>query len=339
MCKCRTRREAIVFATSHVKLLRKLGVKLSSIPSEATLCRVEKGVPCEAFANVLTELSELVGDDNGKILEAKVISVDGKCLRGTTMSDGRCPDVVSAFLSRLGVTLATVVCSDKSNEITAIHSLLDKIEIKGKIVTADAIFCQKALADRIVDEHAHFLLQVKGNQKGLLWDIEDRSAKASPLDAHEGVAELAHGRIEVRTCKVYDAKDLIADTTKWRHALRVVEVLCTSERKKDGRKSSDKRFFITDMSIGATEAARLVREHWLVEANHWNMDATFKEDATKRKHATSARNHDTVLRIAMSVIALWRRRRKRLVDRRVGFKESLNLLRSRPIMVKQVLFN
>lgn len=139
--KCVTRADIIRFGNHHLKRFRALGLLLQGMPSELTLCRIFKHIDDEAMSNRMSEFAvafhdELVG------FASDIICIDGKAMRGTVLENGRNPDIASAY-SLGGITLATDMCREKSNEITAVPRLLDKIDVSGNIVTADAMFFQK----------------------------------------------------------------------------------------------------------------------------------------------------------------------------------------------------
>ena len=96
-----------------------------------------------------------------------ILCIDGKAMRGTVLENGRNPDIVSAYSLEGGFTLATDMCEEKSNEITSVPKLLDKVDVSGCIVTADAMSFQKAIIDKIREKGGDFLIELKANQEGL----------------------------------------------------------------------------------------------------------------------------------------------------------------------------
>jgi hypothetical protein len=136
----------------------------NGVPSEATLCRVEYGIDDSALADRMQELAKsfhrrLSKADGDK----EIICVDGKAERGTVQDNGRNPDIVSAYSYNTCITLATEACREKSNEIKAVPWLIDKINISGKIVTADAMSMQKNIIGRIRENGGYFLIELKAN--------------------------------------------------------------------------------------------------------------------------------------------------------------------------------
>lgn len=121
-----------------------------------------------------------------------------------------CPPI----LLEEGLTLATDMRREKSNEITAVPRLLDKIDVQRNIVTADAMSFQKAIIDKIREKGGDFLIELKANQRTLRYGIEDKSEVTEPVDVYSEGPILEHGRIETRICRIFRGEDLIADREK-----------------------------------------------------------------------------------------------------------------------------
>ena len=119
-------------------------------------------------------------------------------MRGTLYQNGRNPDIVSAYSLRSGFTLATDVCKEKSNEIKSVPRLLDKLDVLGCVVTADAMSFQKVIIDKIRDKGADFVIELKANQSSLRYGLEDSIKTATPTDIYKESPCLEHGRIESR---------------------------------------------------------------------------------------------------------------------------------------------
>ena len=149
------RTEIIEFGRHNLKKFRQLGMLKNGVPSEATLCRVEHGIDELALAE---RMQEFAGLFHRRLYKAEgdkeIICVDGKAERG----------IVSAYSYNTGITLATEACREKSNEIKAVPRLIDKINISGKIVTADAMSMQKCIIDRIRENGGDFLIELKANR-------------------------------------------------------------------------------------------------------------------------------------------------------------------------------
>lgn len=325
MSKCVGRADMIAFGKHNQKKFRSMGLLKNGIPSEPTLSRVENGMDNNGLADKMTEFMEKFHAEllrhKGDIPE--IICVDGKALCGTVQENGRNPDIVSAHSYTTGLTLATEACQEKSNEIKAVPLLLDKIDIDGKLVTADAMSMQKDIIETIRNKGGDFLIELKANQRTLRYGVEDRIRQHAPRFTYNEGPELGHGRIETRTYKVYDGSELVADKEKWGSDLTVVEFVAHTTKKSTGIETSETRLYVSSLPIDTPWIGSAVRHHWSVESMHWGLDVNFGQDSIKRKSAKSARNLDTIQRIAYSIFSIWKGRRKKRSDKSKGIAELM----------------
>lgn len=325
MSKCVGRADMIAFGKHNQKKFRSMGLLKNGIPSEPTLSRVENGMDNNGLADKMTEFMEKFHAEllrhKGDIPE--IICVDGKALCGTVQENGRNPDIVSAHSYTTGLTLATEACQEKSNEIKAVPLLLDKIDIDGKLVTADAMSMQKDIIETIRNKGGDFLIELKANQRALRYGVEDRIRQHAPRFTYNEGPELGHGRIETRTYKVYDGSELVADKEKWGSGLTVVEFVAHTTKKSTGIETSETRLYVSSLPIDTPWIGSAVRHHWSVESMHWGLDVNFGQDSIKRKSAKSARNLDTIQRIAYSIFSIWKGRRKKRSDKSKGIAELM----------------
>ena len=320
--KCVGRSEIIEFGRYNLNKFLKLGMLKNGVPSEATLCRVEQGIDDTALADRMQAFMEAF---HGKLSKAgkEIICVDGKSERGTVLENGRNPDIVSAYSYNTGITLATEACREKSNEIKAIPRLIDKIDISGKIVTADAMFMQKSVIDRIRKNGGDFLIELKANQPSLRYGVEDRLKGHTPVYSYTEEPVLGHGRIETRTYRVFDGLDIIADKEKWGGNMTIIEYESETVKKSSGAQTSEKRLYVSSLPASTPALGSLVRNHWSIESMHWALDFNLLQDKVKRKSARAARNLDTIQRIVLSVFSIWRGLRKKRSDKRKGMAELM----------------
>lgn len=320
--KCVGRSEIIEFGRYNLNKFLKLGMLKNGVPSEATLCRVEQGIDDTALADRMQAFMEAF---HGKLSKAgkEIICVDGKSERGTVLENGRNPDIVSAYSYNTGITLATEACREKSNEIKAIPRLIDKIDISGKIVTADAMFMQKSVIDRIRKNGGDFLIELKANQPSLRYGVEDRLKGHTPVYSYTEEPVLGHGRIETRTYRVFDGLDIIADKEKWGGNMTIIEYESETVKKSSGAQTSEKRLYVSSLPASTPALGSLVRNHWSIESMHWALDFNLLQDKVKRKSARAARNLDTIQRIVHSLFSIWRGLRKKRSDKRKGMAELM----------------
>ena len=318
------RADIIEFGRHNINKFRKMRMFRNGIPSEATLCRVENGIDDLAMAERMQEFveafhAELLGSDG----EREIICIDGKSERGTVLMNGRNPDIVSAYSFNTGITLATEVCQEKSNEIKAVPQLIDKINIAGKVVTADAMSMQKDIVDRIREQGGDFLIELKANQRSLRYGVEDRLEGLTPVYTYTEGPELGHGRIEARTYRVYDGLEVIADKEKWGGNMPIIEYEADSVRKSTGAHTSEKRLYVSSLPTDTPALGAYVRDHWSIESMHWGLDVNLLQDRIKRKSPKAARNLDTIQRIVHSVFSIWKGLRKKRSDKRKGMAELM----------------
>ena len=321
---CTGRTEIIEFGKYNLKRFQSMGMLERGVPSEPTLCRVEQGIDENGLAQRMSEfMQKFYRELTCNNAYADIICIDGKAMRGTLQKNGRNPDIVSAYSSSQGITLATEACEEKSNEIKAVPTLLDKIDIEGKIITADAMSFQKAIIDKIREKGGEFIIELKANQPSLRYGIEDGIEGLVPESVHTIGPELGHGRIETRTYSVYDGLELIHDRQKWGGNLTVVVFESVTTIKSTGVTTSDRRFYVSSLPTCAPNLIPAIRTHWSIESMHWGLDAILRQDSTKRKNVRAARNLDSLQRIVSGLFSIWKAKRKKLSDKAKGMTEIM----------------
>ena len=186
--------------------------------------------------------------------------------------------------------------------------------------------CQKSIIDCIRDNGGNFIIELKANQKSLRYGLEDNIKTAMPTSVYEEDAALGHGRIESRTSKTFSGDTLIKDKEKWNGTLTVLEANSLTEKKSDGKKSSEIRLYLSSTDYDAERLSSIVRKHWSIEMMHWHLDARFQQDNIKRKHESAARNLDTIQKVVFNLIAIWKLKRKKTSDKRLGIAEIVRKL-------------
>ena len=323
-CGCVGRADIIEFGRLHLNKFHRLGILRNGVPSESTLCRAENGINDHAMAD---RMQDFAGAFHKELLKKwcgkEIICIDGKAERGTVLENGRNPDIVSAYSFNTGITLATEACQAKSNEIKAVPRLIDKLDIAGKIVTADAMSMQKDIIDKIRKKGGDFLIELKANQRSLRYGVEDRLKGHTPLYSYTEGPELAHGRIETRTYRIYDGLDIIADKEKWGGNMTIIEYESSTVKKSTGIHTSEKRLYVSSMPADTPKPGTIVRNHWSIESMHWGLDYNLQQDNIKRKSTRAARNLDTIQRIVYSVFSIWKGLRKKRSDKNKGIAELM----------------
>lgn len=280
--------------------LRKYLELAGGIPSHDTFNRVfsllEPDALRECFLSWIEQVARLTGGE--------VVSIDGKRLCGSG-EDGKRSIIhmVSAWSSANSLVLAQVKVDDKSNEITAIPTLLKVLELKGCIVTLDAMGCQKEIAEGIINKGADYILAVKGNQGFLLDDIKDAFSESKKIESHTDLSQ-GHGRIEKRTCRVIKDTDWICRKEQWKGLKTLIEIRAERTIKATGEKRKEEvRYYISSLASDALSFNQLIRTHWGIENHlHWTLDVVFHEDQSQKRAGHAAENFALINRIALNLL-------------------------------------
>jgi len=271
------------------------------------LCLVNPAAFQSCFVQWLQSLRAQAAQATG--VEQPVLAVDGKTLR---RSHDRKKNLgalhsVSVWASEFGLSLGQVACAEKSNEITAIPELLRLVDIKGTIITIDAMGTQKAIAAQIINSGADYVLAVKGNQetleRGLLEHIDKHlDNDFADVDARRHVTvEKGHGREEVRTYVQMPVPEDLPERAKWK-GLRTIG-MATLVCERDGHQTSEVRYFISSLPMGVKCFARAVRSHWGIENScHWSLDMTYREDESRIRDRHVAENFAWLNRFTLSLL-------------------------------------
>jgi predicted transposase YbfD/YdcC len=289
-----------LWAKAKRKWLRKYCELPHGIPSADTLRRFFQRVDPEAlhmaFIEWMKELHE--------ILDGQSVAIDGKTLRRSfNRADGKgAIHVVSAWMSANRMVLGQVKTEEKSNEITAIPDLLKLLEIKGALVTIDAMGCQKEIVRTIREREADYCLAVKENQPSLMEDIRQAFEEApDSVKTSHMTQEQGHGRLEIRTYELISDLSGIRSANEWQGLDSVLKV--ESHRFAPEGNTSEVRYYITSLKKGVRRLAKAVRNHWGIENSlHYVLDVTFKEDWSRVRKDGGAENMSTLRHIAMNFI-------------------------------------
>jgi len=295
ICGCKDLEEMVEVLENKIEVIQKY-IEIERIPCLAT------------FSNILSVLNVLqvelcilsicrnvvndtliVGEKSQKIQkEIKEISIDGKAIRSTNNHGDpeKALQIVTAYDVNSRIPVAQTEIKDKTNEITAGREILNMFEVKGAIITADAIHCQKETIKQIVDKEGDYAIQIKENQKNLYKDISllfddnlaDKNSRSEYLESE--TTEINGGRIERRTCYVLqglESLNYLRDRLKeWKKAK---QIFCIKrEIEKNGKKTEEKSYYLTSLMEEPEKLMKYARNHWKIESMHWILDVNFKED-------------------------------------------------------------
>lgn len=282
----------------------------NGIPSHDTFARVFALLDPERFEACFSEwISSLEID-----LKNEIIALDGKTLRGSgnKRQKKNALHLVSAWATKNRLMLAQVKTMEKSNEITAIPELLDKLAIKDTTITIDAMGCQKAIAKQIIKKEADYVLSLKENQPTLYDDVNAIFLRAEEGEGKKKYKKMLHlrrveklhdhGRIETRRYTLISARDPLLFELRWPGLKSIGKVDIVRTTHHEVERST--RYFITSLNYEEIDKFKeAVRKHWHIEIDlHWSLDVGFREDLNQSHIGHSAHNLAIIRRIALNLL-------------------------------------
>lgn len=261
--------------------------------------------PVEFEKAIVLWLNDLVESNT----QGKHIAMDGKTLRGSfDKATGKAAiHMVSAYVHENHAVFGQLAVDEKSNEITAIPQLLDKLKLKDATVTIDAMGCQRDISQKIIDKKGHFVLALKGNQGSLHEDVKNyiddfREGNIKAQHDYDETINKGHGRIETRRCWSFFDIKWLQDRHDWPGLASVV--LIESTRTINGQSNTERRYYISSHpGKNAQRLSTLIRNHWKIENSlHWVLDVCFNEDSCRVRNKNAAENLSRTRKIAMTLL-------------------------------------
>jgi len=259
------------------------------------------------FANWLQSLRATAAEATG--VEQPVLAMDGKTAR---RSHDRGKGLgalhsVSVWASEFGLSLGQVACAEKSNEITAIPELLKLVDIKGALITIDAMGTQKAIAEKIIDGEADYVLALKGNHETLHQAVIDYIDEQSENDFATVTArrhvteETGHGRQETRSYIQMPVPQDLPGLELWKGLKSIGMVV--SECLRNGKETVEIRYYISSLAVSVKRFATAIRSHWGIENScHWSLDLTYREDESRIQNKHMRENFAWLRRLTLSLL-------------------------------------
>jgi len=294
--------EIEIFCRGQEEFLRKYFTLANGIPSHDTIERAFAMISSEYLGRFQKHFNELLNKDEGEKVR-KILSLDGKTQCGNGNDNQKSNHIVSA-VDENGFCLGQELVDDKSNEISAIPRLLDNLNIKGHIITIDAMGTQRDIVKKIRQKRADYVLALKGNQETLHSDVklyfEDNDLLKN-CEYHK-TSQKARGGIEHR--EYWHTDDILWLPQKKDWAGLKSIAMTRNTIIKNGITTTQTRYFISSLPIDAIEIARAIRGHWMVESYHWHLDVTFREDADHTLNKHVAYNLNIMRKLALNVLKL-----------------------------------
>jgi predicted transposase YbfD/YdcC len=284
-------------ADADAETLARLGAA-GAVPSESTFRRTLQRLDADAFDDLAGQWAQRrTAPGPGSL---RVIAVDGKTLRGSRHGgdDGR--HLLAAFDHAHGVVLGQLEVGAKTNEIPLFTALLDRMDITGAVITADALHAQREHARYLARRGAHYVITVKRNQPGLHAQLAALPWQDVPVAYTK--RERGHGRIERRTLKITS----VAKGLAFPHAAQAIKVV--RRRKVNGKWSCETCYAVTSLTVTQASHAQLaaiIRGHWGIEDRlHWVRDTDFDEDRSQVRTASGPRIMASLRNLAITILRL-----------------------------------
>jgi predicted transposase YbfD/YdcC len=297
--------DIVDWGEAHLSFLRGFSEFHYGIPCADWLRTVMNRIDPELFAACFSSWVAECWPD-----KPDLVAIDGKTSRRShdRKRGQKALHLVSAFATSSQLVLGQEAVEEKSNEITAIPALLERLDLEGALVSIDAMGCNPDIAQSILEAKADYLLAVKDNQPTLHADVKSyfETAPATEVERHETLGK-DHGRLEARAHKVSKVVDWIASERSYPGAPRfpkLTTIAMVESRIERGEKiETERRSYISSRALSAQAFANAVRSHWAIENNlHWTLDVTFKEDQSRLRAGHGARNMAVIRHFALNLV-------------------------------------
>jgi predicted transposase YbfD/YdcC len=305
ICGADTWVEMEAYGNAKETWLRQFLALPNGIPSHDTFGRVFARLKPEELRRCFLRWIQAVSE----VTQGEVVAIDGKTLRRSfDRAAGKgAIHMVSAWASVNRVVLGQQQVDEKSNEITAIPALLRLLEVKGCIVTIDAMGCQKAIARTIVEQEADYVLALKANH-GFLYDEVQRFFRwaqrhqfADVPHRYYHTVDGEHGRIEERRYWLVSELDWLAEQKQW-VGLRSIGMV-ERQRTVAGKTTVEEHYYLTSLEGDGQQFGQAVRTHWSIENGlHWVLDVVFQEDQSRLRRDQAAQNFAVLRHLALSLL-------------------------------------
>lgn len=291
------------FGKAKLQWLRRFLPYEFGVASHDTLGRVFSRLDSvEFYAAMQSWMGEVAGS-----LKGETVAFDGKTLRGSfdSSSSKSALHSVSAWACGLRMCLGLNSVDDKSNEIPAVQELIDLLDLKGAVVTADAMHCQTATAEKLLKKEADYILFVKGNQPTLQKELESAILDAFSRDdkniREQRTSEKNRNRKESRSMVVMPVPKDSPVFSRWAGIRTIGQIFRTREY--DGKVEEETTLFISSLQPKVRDLNKRVRQHWSTEnQQHYILDVTFSEDSSRIRKGTGPEISSVFRRLALTIL-------------------------------------
>ena len=310
LCDFTAYTEMELYAQEKEEWLRTFLELPNGIPSHDTIGDIFAAISSNALHRCFAEWVETIRE----AISGEIVAVDGKTLRRSKdKQKGLKPlHVVSAWANQNRLVLGEIATEEKSNEITAIPALLKLLNIKGCIVTIDAMGTQKEIAKTIIKEGGNYVLALKENHRDFYEDVQlyfkEEILPQNKLDLEKDgryakVTEKSHGRYETRECYLSSEIDWLENRKDWEKLRGIGLIISTRQIAGELEISTNMHYFIYSADMSAQSLLHAKRSHWGIENSlHWSLDMLLREDESRVRTGNAAENLNVLRHLALNLV-------------------------------------
>ena len=288
---------------------------IKDIPSKSTLTRIFVIInPKWLGLSIVCILKTLIKEKHSQIM------LDGKVIKSTDAikTIETMMNIVTAYTDT-GISLGQITVDSKTNEIPAVKELIEMLDVEGKIITADAMHCQKETAEKIIDNKGDYVLQLKANQKNFYEDVyamfDEKYMDETDTNCEYEVfctVEKSHGRIEKITCYVLNEIEFFTDyLAEWKGLKKIFAVKREVER--SGEKTSEISCYLSSKNTTAENLLSYTRKHWQIESMHHILDVSYDEDKCRLYSQRAQENLNIFRKMGISIHKNYLKEKKQTV--------------------------
>ncbi|TAL62837.1 MAG: ISAs1 family transposase [Bacteroidetes bacterium] len=297
ICGIKAWEQIAMFGRLRQKELSSIIDFTNGVPSHDTIERVFSLINPDAFHTCFVAWTSALYNAGNKL-----IAIDGKIARRSfdTAQNKQALYLVNAWASENKLVLGQFKTQGKGHEIAGIKDLLNILDIKGSIISLDALGCQKEIVSLIVEKKADYIIAVKDNQEQLRNDITSSFSIIKAGSVAEQI-EKNNGRTDVRKCTVISNLKMIEKKAEWVGVKSIIQI--ESKRMISDKEQTQVRYYISSLEKPADEFNKLIRSHWGIENSlHWILDMNFDEDKSRKRKGHSSQNFALVNKVAINLL-------------------------------------